>query len=106
MTDLKIPEPVYRYTPEEQKKNWEKFVADGWARIGKPTCLCGCWMPMEWDDLEGGTFYLPGHEPKLQRAKPINSVAVPKRERVWGERLEDVIPILIVLLLLFLFWPN
>lgn len=73
MTDLKIPEPVYRYTPVEQKKNFNKFVEDGWARLGKPACLCGCWMPMEWEDLYDGTFYLPGHEPKLQRTKPINS---------------------------------
>ena len=105
MFDLKIPEPVYRYTPEERHKNWEKFVADGWARLGKPTCLCGCWRPMEWDDLDGGTFYLPGHEPSLQPSKPINSHNTPNK-RVWGERLEDVIPVIIILILLIIFWPN
>ena len=105
MKDPEFPEPVYRYTPAEQKKNWKKFVDDG--HWGKPACLCGCWMPLEWDDLDGGTFYLPGHEPKLQRTKPINSSNIPsKRKRIWGERLEDVYPVIIILILLLIFWPN
>ena len=83
MTDFQIPEPVYRYTPEEQKKNWEKFVADGWARLGKPTCLCGCWMPIEWEDLEGGTFYLSGHEPLSQRPLKTSKPHIPEVEPVF-----------------------
>lgn len=106
MYDLEIPEPVYRYTSEEQQENFERFVREGWARLGKPTCLCGCWRPMEWEDLYNGMFYLSGHEPGSPSSNPINSPNIPKRKRVWGERLEDVIPVLIILLLLFLFWPN